>query len=59
MFSYVPMRRVSPRKMTPMIAAIAMLRGLNMAAKTGPFLCMHHISIKNVITLPTKACDER
>lgn len=52
---YLPAWSVSPRKMTPIKAAIAMPRGLNMATNKGPFLCMHHVNTENVTTPPKTA----
>ena len=52
---YLPIWSVSPRKMTPIKAAIAILKGLNMVTNKGPFLCMHHVTTLNVTTLPKRA----
>lgn len=51
----LPTWSVSPRKMTPIKAAIAIPKGLNMATNTGPFLCMHQVNTENVTTLPKTA----
>jgi hypothetical protein len=56
---YLPTCSVSPRKMAPIKAAMAIPRGLNIATNTGPFFCMHHVSTENVTTLPKTACAIR
>lgn len=57
--SYLPTWRESPRKMAPIMAAIPMLKGLNIATKIGPFLCMHQEQTQKVTTFPTTAFGER
>lgn len=52
---YLPIWRVSPRKMAPIKAAIEIPTGLNMATNTGPFLRMHHATTPYVTTFPNTA----
>ena len=40
---YLPRHRASPRKMTPIAAAMAIDNGLKIDTYTGPFKCKPHV----------------